>query len=848
MSPKNDDKDLELLDEQIAEDDQESSTEIIDWDGAQMDGARALRLAGARYGKYSNEDRALPDIRDGFKPVHRRVLYSMIEDNLLFNRRFSKSVAAVGTCMKHYHPHGDSSIYEALVRLAQPFSMNSPLIEGQGNFGTRGPKDFSDPPAAMRYTEARLSELGSTLKEDLHKEIIAFVPNFSESTSEPTVLPVPFPNILVNGVTGIGWGMGVDIPPHNMGEAIDAAVLVAEKPDATLAQIMKRLPGPDFPTDGVIIAPEGGFGSIYETGKGTFRLEGKFHIENVKGGQALVITELPYGASARQIKGQVKAGAIAGKITEVTENALDRSNRKGIRVEVRLKRGGSMPKLVAQLRKYTALSVPIKCNFTVLIDGKPHIVGLKEILEAFVQFRRDVVVGRLEREKAGLLKELHRLTALRGALDVIDQVIKIIRTTKGDDDAVKAELKKIVKVLPYGSKKKVPIDDEQAEYIMAMQLRRLSGLNQFKLDEDIRVRTERVIEIDRLLSTPAEITAIVTAELKAAKKKFAVARRSHLADADAVADASEDGGSMGGPALPKTDVTVYVGAKGGAVAVETAAKRKDAPITLTGDDRLVSVLATDTDADLHVFTEQGQVYRIRAAELGIDSRKSKGKPVCALDRGDRVVALLPALDEARPFLTLVTAGGEIKRFDQLILARSHAGGMVCMDVPAGDRLVAVVAHADSDELILHSALGRALRTPMKPLRAVKSPSAGGVAGMKLAAGDEVVSAFIAGGDAVLVMHEHGHAKLVALAEYPAKGRGGGGVESVKTDKPTKEPAGKVVMAAAVKTSGEVTIASAKGQVMNVSTSDAPAGARGAVISRHWLEFGPGDHAAMLLDR
>jgi len=827
------------------DDSEPAASKPLDWSGATIDVAEALRERGAIYGDYVNKGRSIPDIRDGLKAVQRRVIFSMAERNQVFSRGTTKCAGIVGDVMGKYHPHGDVSIYDALVRMGQWFSVNQPLIHPQGNFGSVD----GDPPAAMRYTEAKMTLASTEWRADLRPEVVAYRPNFDGRAKEATVIPVTFPNLLVNGTTGIGWSLATDVPLHNLAETIDAALLLADNPDATLAQVMKKLPGPDYPSRGFIVNPDV-LADAYASGNGTFRLQGRYHIERVEGGQeAVVITELPYQVGPTQVFDEVVSIAQADaklsdpakrKLSEIATGAKDKplnlSGKNGIKLVIKCKRGGNVQALAAQLIKYTSLEKTQKINFTVLRDSTPAQVTLIEILKAFVDFRHEIVTKRLEYEKSVLLRDLRRLTALRAALDVIEKVIKIIRGAKDDDDA-RQQLIGLLKVKPYGKKKAEPIDREQAQHVLDLPLKRLNQLNQFQLDEEIRTKTERVVEIDAILADPKRITEIVKTELRDVKKRFGTERKTSLDGTVQVAPAAGAGGKATVIAsMPKTDVTVFATRAGMAVAVEASQKIKAAPITVAASDQLAFVLHTDTEQNVDVFTANGRAYRVRIAELGIEARKGKGRPICAIEKDDQVAGIIPA--DSVPFIALVTAQGEVKKLPAEVFAKNYSGGMDAMGV--GDqRIIAALGHKDGQELLVHTAQGKVLRTPLDAIGAKKTPSAGGMALMKLAAGDLIVSAMIVDADApkdagLLIIHESGFAKVTPLDQYPSKGRNGGGVGSALTDKPTKAPAGPVRMAAVVAQKGAVEIFSAAGAREERKIASAPAGAR-AVVSKQWLD-------------
>lgn len=798
----------------------------LQWEGGHVDASDVLLERGAAYGMYVNTMRALPDIRDGMKSVQRRVIFGMAQQQMFYNKKPKKSAQAVGFVMGKYHPHGDSSIYEALVRMAQSFTFQVPLVHGQGNFGTVD----GDSPAAMRYTEVKLSQASSEFITDLREEVVEYRDNFSEDAREPTVLPVTFPNLLVNGSQGIGWSLACNVPTHNLQEVIDAALLIADKPDATIKQICRRLPGPDYPTGGIIPNPEA-LDECYVTGRGTFALQAKYHIENMSGNQqAVVVTELPYQVGPSQVLQEIIDGAKNEKISEVTEKPVNNLSRKGLRLVVKCKRGGNVQALVAQLMKYTSLQATQKVNFTVLVDGIPKTVSLREILHAFVEFRREIVTKRLEYERAKLLRELSRYLALRAALDVIDQIIKIIRESKDDNDT-RGRLMKLVKMVPYGETKKVAIDERQAQHIMDMPLKQLNQLNRFELEEKIKVRELRIKEIDEILGDPTQITEILKDELKEVRKRYGHERTTLLAGA------AGDSGTepTGVTSIPKTDVTIFASTSGQAIAFERG-KLKNIPLSMGGQDSLAAITSTDTEAALHVYTAQGICYRARAGDLGIDSKKGKGRPLSGMGKNDHLVGLLPI--DAAPYLVFVTRNGSVKRLESEVLAGSHAGGISAMRTDE-DRIVSVIGHQAGSELVVHTATGKVLRTALDAIRPVKSGNAGGVALMKLGEGDYIVSAHLARGDDLMILHQNGHAKRVSLSDIPSKGRGGGGVTSALVHKPAKTPSGPVAISLDLPDKGELAIITNKGKMNILPISSLTPSAR-AGISKPWLDIEPGN--------
>ena len=825
-------------------DDGDVAIEHVAWDGPTIDVADAMLERALNYGMYVNKGRALPDIRDGLKPVQRRIVYSMDEIGARAGRPYVKSATVIGHVIGHYHPHGDTAVYDAMVRLAQDFSQNVPLVDGQGNWGSVGPKDHSDPAAAYRYTEARLTPAASDWLSDMRPEIVEYRPNFTEKRSEPFVLPVTFPNLLVNGSKGIGWSMACEIPPHNLAETCEAAIVLAENPDASLAELLAVLPGPDFPTGGIIVDPEE-LPAAYEKGQGTFRLQGKYHIEQLPGNlQAIVITELPYGVSPDQIVTEVVKAARAEKITDVTEMPKNLSDRNGLRVQVRCKRGGNAAKLVADLMRSTSLRVTVAINLTVLVDGAPCQVDLRVALDRFVTFRFEVVTHRLEYERAQLLADLRRLVALLAALDAIDEVIAIVRAAE-DDDHAREQLKARLRVRLHGASALTPIDDEQAQYILDMPIKRLSRLNRFKLEEERRTKGERVDAIARILDSYDEVRAIVVGELREVQARYGTSRRTLLGGEARSTSSDAPDVAKGGRvrdlpvvAAPRTDVWLFATRAGACATRPTEARLTRVPIDVGAGDAVVTAIATDTESELNAFSSDGQVFRLRVADVPIESRITRGTRAVAVARGTTVASLVPVEPDGG-FVLLVTERGEVKRSEASVYASSHMGGSPAIDVPDGDRVVAVVPHAESDEILIHTAHGKALRIEAAKLRPVKSAGAGGVAGIRLETGDRVVTAGVATGESLVVLHELGHAKRVPLAEYPVKGRGTSGVQSATPSAPKRSPAGPVAAATATSVDREVLVMTASGGLVRLAAASLEAVAR-AAVSRVLVDVVVGD--------
>lgn len=820
------------LDDDTAPVEAEPEVVRMAWGGEVIDFADAMRERSRAYASYVNTSRALPDIRDGLKPVQRRIIFGMNDLGVRHDRPYKKSALTVGSVMGTLHPHGDSAIYEAMVRMAQPHNGEC-LIDGQGNWGNLD----GDPAAAMRYTEARLSALASAALTDLRPEVVPYRPNFSETMDEAAVLPVVHPNLLTIGVSGIGWAMGCAIPTHNLAEAIDAAILLAERPDATLAQVMGRLPGPDFPGGGIVVNPERLI-ECYASGQGTVQVQGQFHVESVSGGrQAVVVTELPYQVGPSQLVAQIVKAARDGKITEITEMPRDLSSKDHpVRVMATCKRGGNIQTLIEQLLKHTKLRDSAAFNMNVLVGGKPRVVSLVELLTAFVGFRHEVVTNRLGYERSVLARDMHRLLALMAALDQIDAVVRIIRGAEDDDDA-RVKLMALLTFIPHGATTPVPIDEQQANWILDMQLRRLHQLNRTNLADDIAAKGARLDEITAILASEFGVRDIVIAELRETKKRFGRPRRTVLAGVDAPGAVTETGSGGTSAVVVATPVLVHVSSAGKAVVAEPP-KRASAssPLELGDNDSLLAVVpASSTDA-LIAVSARGTVYRAHVGNP--ESRRGRGRALVGLARGDRLSAVMVDSDRFTHAL-LVTSFGQVKRVEWGMLAASTPAGVTCFRVPDGDAIIQVVPHNEDDQIVCSTIFGQALRIEAAKIRPVASGAAGGVAGMTLRPDDEIIWATRAEGDDLVVIHETGCVKRVPLAEYPTKGRGGAGVVSSDPDKPTRDPAGGVGVAIATASDATLLVTTARGTLVSLAVGDLPTAAR-ANAARRVFEVGPGD--------
>jgi DNA gyrase subunit A len=811
---------------------EEDEALFYEWVGDQVDFTEAMLERGRSYGSYVLTDRALPDVRDGLKPVQRRIIITMNDLGFRADRKYAKSAKTVGNVIADYHPHGDAAVYTAMVRMAQVWQSSLPLIDGQGNWGNLHDEAL---PAAQRYTECRLSAPASEFLSDIRPEIVEFGPNFDETKQMPLVLPVTFPNLLVNGSYGIGWAMACSVPPHNLAEVISAALLLLDDPDVSVDRLLKAMPGPDLPGGGVIVNPEN-LRPIYETGRGTILVQGR--IEQVPGQPVLRITELPYQVSAKSIVERTVDAAKGGKINEIYTAELPKNltDASGLDIQIKCKRGGSIAKLTEELITYTKLRDTLAFNFTVLVDGRPKTVSLREMLAHFVEFRKTIVTKRLEYERAVLHRRLHLLLAEKAAADVIDRVVAIVRNAKDDDDS-KAKLIAELKYTPYGSARLVPIDDNQAQHIIDMALKRINALNRFRIAEEIQTKTTRVDEITAILESADGVPGIVREELKAVRKQYARPRRTVVPRENVAAALSDLESSPSAIGASAQDVWVWLTSTGeGLLTPRNPNLPTLAPIRVGDRDALISVVAASTETKLLVFTEQGQAIRVSLADRPI-SRSGAGKSVVTLNKGDAVAVALAGPDA--PYYLLISERGQIKRIPAQTIDKASPSGVMCCRVPDGDRIVAAVPHGEDDEILIAKARGQVLRIETGTrLRPVPTGAAGMIAGIKVDGGDRVISAVVARGVNLVTLHETGMALAVPLSEYPVKGRGSSGVQSVQTDKPARDPAGDAALIACL-SAGHLTVFTDKGTIHQIGPSMVPP-LRRSTNSRPCMTLGPGE--------
>lgn len=741
--------------------------------------------------------RALPDVRDGLKPVHRRILYAMDDMGMHHASPHKKSARIVGEVLGKYHPHGDTSVYDAMVRMAQDFSMRYMLVDGQGNFGSVD----NDPPAAMRYTEARLTRIAEEMLVDIDKDTVNFMPNFDESLKEPVVLPTRLPNLLVNGSSGIAVGMATNIPPHNLGEVCDAISYLIDKPGATIDELTQFVKGPDFPTAGIILGQEG-IKSAYATGHGRIVVRARAHVGDASeaGRRQIVVTELPYqtnkAALVEKIAGLVKDKKISG-ISELR----DESDRQGMRIVIELRKEAQPQKVLNNLYKYTQMQSAFSVNMLALVDGQPRIISLKEALQYYIDFRREVITRRSRFELKKARSRAHILEGLKIALDHIDKVISTIRKSRTAEAARQNLMADF------------ELSQAQAQAILDMQLRRLANLERRKILDEYAEVVKNIAYLVDLLANPRRLLVLIKGEVDELKSKNSDPRRTEISDQGVMEFVEED-------LIPHQRVVVTLSNRGFVKRVPSnkyklqhrGGKGIIGMVTREKDAVRLLVVA-DTHDSLLFFTNRGKVFCVKCHEIPADSsRIAKGMAVINLfpvaDK-ERITAMVAVTDfKPDDYLLMATYQGEIKKTaaDKFALVRSS--GLIAMDLEAKDELVAVGLATDQSDVILVTQGGQSIRFAVSTLRA-SSRTSGGVRGIRLAADDRVVSMDVAYPDAsLLVVTTEGFGKLTPVSEYPHQHRGGSGVRTFKlTDK-----TGGVIAAKLVSQSQEVIIISAGGIV------------------------------------
>src|SRR3954467_357365 len=751
--------------------------------------------------------RALPDVRDGLKPVHRRVLSSGGTNGNRPGRPYVKWANIVGYVMGNHHPHGDQSIYDTLVRLAQPFSMRYPLVDGQGNFGSID----DDPAAAMRYTEARLAKLAEEMLRELDADTVDFGPNYDESKREPAVLPARFPNLLVNGSAGIAVGMATNIPPHNLSEVIDAIVTLIDKPDANVEDLMKHVKGPDFPT-GAIIVGRSGIRDAYRTGRGRVVMRARAHIEELRGGKsAVIVTELPYGVKKGGENGVIKkiADLYNDKVLPEISNLADHSDRTGMRIQIELKREARPQVVLNKLFKHTALQSTFGYNAVALVDGVPRTLSLLELVTHYLDFQREVVTRRSKDELRKKEARAHVLEGYLKALDVLDEIIQLIRAASDADEA------------RVGLIDRFDFTEIQAQAILDLRLRALPALERQGGEKEYADLAERIAELRDILGDQAKIGAVIREELLEIKQIYGrnddrrteiVAAEEELELEDLIAEEDMVIAITRSGYIKRLPVTTYREQRRGGIGVMG--------MELKEDDYIEHLFVASTHDYILFFTNVGKFSRLRVHGLPLGSRQSKGRAIVNLlpfRQEEQVRAVIQTRDfEEAKYLVFATKNGVVKKTELgAYNTPLKADGIIAIKMRDGDELVGVRHSSGDDDVLMVSRLGQAIRFSEQDVRAM-GRDASGVQGMRLRGDDEVISVAIAADDSdLLVVTENGYGKRTRVSEYPIKGRGGMGVKTVQLT----EARGYLVGSRVVRDGYQVMLISTAGTMIKIPVED-----------------------------
>jgi DNA gyrase subunit A len=751
--------------------------------------------------------RALPDVRDGLKPVHRRILYAMHEAGLQPNRPRLKSARVVGDVMGNYHPHGDQSIYDTLVRMAQPFSLRYPLVDGQGNFGNID--DY--PAAAMRYTEARLARLATEMLRDIDADTVEFEPNYDESRRQPSVLPSRFPNLLVNGSAGIAVGMATNMPPHRLGEVVDAIVEMIDKPEANVEDLMKHVKGPDFPT-GAIVVGRAGIRDAYRTGRGRIVVRGRAHIEELRGGRnAIIVTELPYGVKKGGDSGVIKkiADLVSDKVLTEISDVKDHSDRTGMRIQIDLKREAIPQVVLNKLFKHTAIQTTFGYNAVALVDGVPRTLSLLELVQHYLDYQREVVTRRSKYELRKAVDRAHILEGYLIALDNLDEVIALIRAAD-DTESARTALQE-----------RFALSELQAQAILDLRLRALTGLERKRVEDEFADLQERITELRALLGDPARIDGVVREELLEIKSIYGktderrteiVAGETDLELEDMIAEEDMVIAITKSGYIKRLPVTTYREQRRGGIGVMG--------MDLKDEDYIEHLFVGSTHDYILFFTSVGKVYRLKVHELPLGTRQSKGRAIVNLlpfrqDEYVRAVIATRNFEEAK-YLLFATRKGIVKKTEFAAYNTPlKADGIIAIGLRDGDELIGVRLTNGQDDVLMVSRAGQAIRFHEKDVRAMGRP-ASGVQGMRLRAGDEVIEVDVADPEAdLLVITENGWGKRTRVVDYPVKGRGGLGVKTAQL----VEGKGKLAGARIVRDGYAVMLISDGGTVIRMAVDD-----------------------------
>ena len=753
--------------------------------------------------------RALPDVRDGLKPAHRRVIYGMRAMGLASNRPYRKCAKIVGEVMGNYHPHGDASIYDTLVRLAQDFNMRYPLVDGQGNFGSVD----GDPPAAMRYTEARLEALADDFMADLDKETVDFVPNYDESTTEPTVLPAPYPNLLVNGSSGIAVGMATNIPPHNLREVISGVVWAvenAQEPQEIKEHtLMGLIPGPDFPTGGFIVG-HAGIKQAYHSGRGAVTMRARTSVEPTKKGDkvAIIVTEIPYQLNKAKLLEKI-ADLVRDKVVDGITDLRDESDRQGMRIVIELRRGEVPEVVLNNLYKHTSLQTSFGIIMLAIVGGRPRVLSLLDLVEHFVEFRREVVRRRTEFELRKAEARAHVLEGLKIALDHLDAAIRLIRGAKTPTEA------------RVGLMDRFSLSQIQAQAILDMQLQRLTGLERQKILDELAELAKTITRLRAILASEALLMEIVVSELRAIQESYGDERRTEIIDdegelriEDLIADEDVAITVSNTGYVKRTAVTQYRNQRRGGKGRIGMRTREE--------DFLTHVFIASTHAYILIFSDRGRVYWLKVHEIPDVGPAGRGKAIAnlvAMEAGERIAALETVKEwpsnDGEKFVVMGTRKGVVKRTDLRAFRRPRAGGIIAMGVGSNDAVVGAELTDGRGDIFIGTRKGKAIRFKETDVRSM-GRTAYGVRGVSLRSGDEVVSmTAVRPGGTLLTVTAKGYGKQTALEEYRVQSRGGVGIINIHTSKRNGEVAG----VACVEHQDELMLVTQHGKILRMDTRD-----------------------------
>ena len=781
--------------------------------------------------------RALPDVRDGLKPVHRRILFAMYKGGYDWSKQFRKSARIVGDVIGKYHPHGDQSVYDALVRMVQDFSMSLPLVQGQGNFGSID----GDPAAAMRYTETRLAKVSQYLIDDIEKDTIEYKSNYDETEKEPSVLPAQYPNLLVNGAGGIAVGMATSIPPHNLGEIIDGTLALIENKNIKIKELMKHIPGPDFPTGGVIIGKEI-IKAGYNVGRGSFKIRGEISVEAQKNGrERLVITSVPYQVNKSVLNERI-AQLVREKKIEGIKDIRDESNREGIRVAIDLRNGVEPETIKRLLYKNTSIESSFGFNTLAIVDGKPKICNLKEFLTNFLTFREDVVIKKTKFDLKKAEDRAHILIGLSVSVENLDKIIKIIRSSKTPDDAKKSllntkwKINKSLKLISLVEDKKgknlYSLSDPQVIAILELRLQKLTALGINEIEVEIKKLADLIKGYKKIINSKKELLNVISEELKTIKEKFAVPRRTKIIDAILNYDIEET--------IQKESVIITVTLQGyikrGALSSVKQQKRGGkgkSGITTRDEDSVVQTLSVNTHTSVLFFSTEGLVYKIKAWKIPEGSTTSKGKSlfnILPLKNHQSISSIMPFPDEESDTKNLqivfATAKGKVRKNSLEDFSSINSAGKIAIKLDPNDKIVGVEICKDDQDVMLSTKNGKCIRFESKKLRIFKGRSSKGIKGIELSPNDEIVSLSITNkekikkdtksdGRFVLSITENGYGKKTLNNEYRVTNRGGKGIIGI-VNSPRN---GSICSSFPVIEGDDVMISTNKGRVIRVAVKE-----------------------------